>query len=206
MREGLVLVEVARRLERAAGVWAVFAGAAASVYGAQRPLTDVDILVPLAAGTRVASLFPGAVVEREADGRVGSVKLPTGSISLPTGSISLPAVDIIVGLTMFEGDETYTVDLDDEMAVRRTWHEIAGVRMPVIPAEDNLLLKAVWGRGAEQGKHDWEDVRAMLAHTEVDWAYLRGRAASWGAVPGEPAPSVRRALARLEELAKEQEG
>jgi hypothetical protein len=197
MEGSMPLAEVARRLERAGVVWAVFAGAAASVYGAQRPLTDVDILVPLGEGTRVASLFPGAAVKRQEDGRVRS-------INLPTGSVKPPEVDIIAGLTMFEGDLSYSVDLDAEMAARRTWHEIAGVQMPVIPAEDNLLLKAVWGRGPEEGKHDWEDVRAMLAHVAVshgavDWAYLRWRADQCG-------PGVQRALERLRELEREEQG
>jgi hypothetical protein len=34
--------------------------------------------------------------------------------------------------------------------------------VPVIPPEDNILLKALWGRGPEVGKHDWEDVREMM--------------------------------------------
>ena len=50
--------EIARRLDGARVTWAVFAGAAASVYGATCPLTDVDILVPAAEGDRVAALFP----------------------------------------------------------------------------------------------------------------------------------------------------
>lgn len=192
MGEGIPLGEVARRLERAGVAWAVFAGAAAAAYGSKRPLTDVDILVPLAQGTRVASLFPGAAVVRQEDGRVRSIKLPE--------------VDMIAGLTMFDADGAYTIDLDHEMAARRTLHEIAGVSVPVIPAEDNILLKAVWGRGAEEGKHDWEDVRAMLAHVDVDWEYLRWRAERCALVSGTPAPGVRRALERLEDLAKEDQG
>jgi len=190
MEEEVPLAEVARRLDRAGVIWVVFAGAAATAYGSGRPLTDVDILVLLGEGTRVASLFPGAEVLRQEDGRVRSIKLPE--------------VDIIAGLTMVEGDVAYTVDLDDQMAARRTVHEIAGVQMPVIPAEDNLLLKAVWGRGAEEGKHDWEDVRAMLAHVEVDWAYLRWRAERCGTLSGGLLPGVQRALERLEALAREE--
>ena len=194
VEKNLPLSEIARRLDGAGIRWAVFAGAAAAVYGAERPLTDVDILVPLGEGTRVATLLPGAEVVRQEDGRVRGVKLP--------------GVDVIAGLTMFEGEVSYTVDLDDEMAARRTVHEIAGVRVPVIPVEDNLLLKAVWGRGPEQGKHDWEDVRAMLAHGAVghgavDWGYLRWRAGMCGAAQGHPMPGVQRALERLEALDKE---
>jgi hypothetical protein len=60
MQGSLPLGEVARRLEQAGVVWAVFAGAASAAYGSERPLTDVDILVPLGEGTRVATLLPGA--------------------------------------------------------------------------------------------------------------------------------------------------
>jgi hypothetical protein len=180
----LTLREVARRLDEAGVVWAVLAGAAASAYGATRPITDVDILVALSAGDRVAGLFPGAAIVRQEDGAVRSVKLPD--------------IDLIAGLTMVEGEVAYTVDLDDEMAARRTVHEIGSVMVPVIPPEDNMLLKAVWGRGPEQGKHDWEDVEAMMAHLPaIDWGYLRWRAAQCG-----PTPGVRRAVKRLREIAR----
>jgi hypothetical protein len=179
-REGaLTLREVARRLDGAGVAWAVFAGTAASVYGASRPLTDVDILVPLSSGDRMAALFPEATVVRQEDGTVRGVKLPD--------------FDLVAALTMFEGDVAYTVDLDDEMAARRTVHKIKGVVAPVIPPEDNMLLKAVWGRGPEEDKHDWEDIEAMLAHLPaIDWEYLR-----WRAVQCGPTPGVRRALERL---------
>ena len=126
---------MARRLDGAGVVWAVFAGAAAAAYGASRPLTDVDILVPMAEGARVAALFPGAAVVRQEDGRVRGVKLPD--------------VDLIAGLTMFEGDAAYTVDLDDEMAARRTLHEIAGRRDAGHPARGQYAAQS--GLGARPG-------------------------------------------------------
>lgn len=151
----LSLEEVARRMDDAGIAWAVFAGAAASVYGATRPLTDVDILVPSAAGDRVAALFPEARVKRGDGGIIQGIQLPN--------------FDILAGLT--------TIDLDAEMAARLTRHEIAGVIVPVIPPEDNILLKAMWGRGSEVGKHDWEDVEEMMVHLPaLDWDYLRWRA------------------------------
>jgi hypothetical protein len=133
----------------------VFAGAAAAVYGSTRPLTDVDILVPAGAGTRIASLFPEAQVKRSEDGSVRGIYLPD--------------FDILVGLD--------DMDLDDQMTVRLQRHNVAGVSASIIPPEDNILLKALWGRGPEEGKHDWEDIEAMMAHLPtLDWEYLHWRA------------------------------
>ncbi|MFL7809006.1 MAG: hypothetical protein AB8I80_10275, partial [Anaerolineae bacterium] len=56
------LREVAAKLDGAGMPWAVFAGAAAGVYGADRPLTDLDILVPAENGERLTELFPDAGV------------------------------------------------------------------------------------------------------------------------------------------------
>jgi len=178
----LTLAEVARRLDGAGITWAVFAGAAAAVYGATRPLTDVDILVPAAEGDRVADQFPEAEVKRREDGSVRSVELP--------------GFDLVAGLTWRDADATYTLDLDAQMAARLTRHEIIGVTVPVVPPEDNVLLKAMWGRGPEVGKHDWEDVEAMMAHLPaLDWEYLRWRAGACG-----PRQCAQRVLERLEAL------
>jgi hypothetical protein len=115
----------------------------------------VDILVPAAEGARAAALFPEAQVKHRQDGTIEWIKLPD--------------FDILAGLTV--------MDLDNQMAARITHHEIAAVTVPVIPPEDNILLKASWGRGPEVGKHDWEDVEAMMAYLpSIDWEYLRRRA------------------------------
>jgi len=164
------LEEIARLLDENGIPWAVFAGAAAHAYGASRPLTDVDILVPRDEGARVAALFPEARTVQHGESLV----------------VVLPGFDIVAGL---QG-----MDLDEEMAARRTRHEIAGVVVPVIPAEDNILLKGLMGRGPEEGKHDWEDVAAMMDRLlALDWGYLRRRAGQCG-----PPERVAGVLARLE--------
>ena len=100
----------------------------------------------------------------------------------------LPGIDILAGLAL--------MDLDDEMAKRLTRYEVAGVTVPVIPPEDNILLKAMWGRGAEVGKHDWQDVEAMMAHLEtIDWEYLHWRAAGLS-----PRAQVEQVLQQLDRL------
>lgn len=173
VQEALTLERVARRLDGAGIPWALFAGAAAAVYGASRPPTDVDILVPIAEGERVAALFPEAQVHSYQDGHHG---------------LLLPGFDILPGLRL--------VDLDEPMIARTVHHAIDGVMVPVIPPEDNILLKAMWGRGANEGKHDWEDVEEMMAHLPVlDWEYLRWRAGTLA-----PRQQMAAVLRRLEAL------
>jgi len=148
------LREVAAMLDEAGMPWAVFAGAAASVYGANRPITDVDVLVPASEGQHLIALFSS----------VEPIYYERGLIAL-----QMPGIDLLAGLG--------SMDLDAPMAARVTRHKIGGVDVPVIPPEDNVLLKAMWGRGSEQGKHDWEDVEAMMAFVpSLDWEYLRWRA------------------------------
>ena len=169
-------------MDRAGIAWAVFAGAAASAYGATRPLTDVDILIPANAGEQVAALFPEGEIKRGEDGSVHIVQLP--------------GFDLVVGLAWHKADDIYIFDLDAPMAARLQHHEVDGVPVPVIPPEDNILLKAIAGRGPEVGKHDWEDVQEMMASLpEIDWEYLRWRADACGPWCGtEPV------LERLEQL------
>ena len=171
--EGITrLREVAARLDGAGMLWVIFAGTAASVYGADRPVTDLDILVPAKEGERLKALFPDAAVTRDQD----------------LLHVGLAGVDLLAGLG--------AIDLDGQMASRVTRHEVGGIQVPVIPREDNILLKAMMGRGAEEGKHDWEDVEAMMASTRsLDWAYLRWRASTLG----EPA-KVQVVLERVESL------
>ena len=181
----ITLAEIAQRLDEANIAWAVIAGAAASVYGTTRPLTDVDMLVPAAEGSRVAALFPEAMVKPHADGH--------GHI------IVLPGFDLVAGVRWDDAEGTRgALDLDAAMAARVTHHEIMGVNVPVCPAEDVILLKALWGRGPEVGKHDWEDIEAMLATgLSLDWEYLQRRGAACG-----PQDRVVQALRRVEEISK----
>jgi hypothetical protein len=169
----LPLDQVARRLDASGIPWAVFAGAAALAYGATRPLTDVDILVPAAEANQLVDLFPE-----------GELHFAQPGILVWT----LPGFDLLAGLGF--------VDLDAEMASRLTRHNLAGVDVSVIPPEDNILLKAVMGRGPEEGKHDWEDIEAMMSHLPaLDWEYLRWRASTY-----RDPQRVQQILGRLEEL------
>jgi hypothetical protein len=126
--------------------------------------------------TDIDILVPAAEAERVADLFHGSPML------------ALPDLDLIAGLGL--------MDLDAQMAARIRRYEVCGILVPIIPPEDNILLKAMWGRGPEVGKHDWEDVEAMMAYLpQIDWQYLHQRA---GIFPDKA--GTERAVARVEAI------
>ena len=173
-KQTLELEEVARRLNGIGVQWAVFAGAAATAYGVDRPITDIDILVPAVEGERVARVFPGAKIRQREDGAVWV--------------ISLAGYDILAGLNQ--------VDLDCEMSKRLKHIKVENVKVPVISVEDNIALKALRGRGASEGKRDWKDVEEMVRVVRsVDWEYLY-----WRLEQLESKEQVAKVLERLEEM------
>lgn len=173
----LTLNIVAHKLNGAGIKWAIFAGSAAIVYGAKRPMKDIDIFIPVADGERTAALFPESQVCRCRNGIVEAIKLPD--------------FDLIAGLS-----NGYKLDFDKDMLLRLRSAEINGVIVPVISPEDNILIKAIWGRGPEVGKQDWDDVKAMLYfNRKMDWDYLCRRATA-GLEPNR----VDEILSKLEQL------
>ena len=151
------LVEITEKLDSTGVSWGIFAGAAACAYGVTRPIKDIDILIPNDGGDRIASVFPKAEIERDADGRIAVIQLPD--------------IEIIAGLT-----RNICLEMDAEMCARVLPHDLLGVKVQLLPLEDNLVFKAILSRGPEMGKHDWSDIAEMLACAEcVDWDYVRWR-------------------------------
>jgi len=163
-----ILETIARRLDAVGISWAVFAGAATSLYGAERPVTDVDILIRGQDAEQVVALLPEATV----DWRGGQV------CKVAWGEVELVPDPVLAA----EGHH-YPFLMDEEMLRRRRWLELWGLRVPVLSPEDNIVFKAILQRGPEQGKHDLEDVEAVVGSLqgELDLDYLRRRAATCGA-------------------------
>lgn len=75
-------------------------------------------------------------------------------------------VDIIFRST---GD----IYLDDEMIARTTVGEFKRQRLRIVAPEDLMVMKAL---AHQRDTHYWYDALDLLAHSEMDWAYVVRRA------------------------------
>ena len=153
----LSLQEIAHRLDMAQVPWAVFAGAAVALYANEGGYSDVDILIRCEDGQCVADLFPEAFTDFQEDGTVGCIEFP--------------GVEIIAGLSFY-----CSLAMDDAMIARLERQQLDGVSVSLVCLEDNIAIKAMFGRGPEIGKQDWDHVAQMMSPAKkLDWDYLAWR-------------------------------
>jgi hypothetical protein len=90
--------------------------------------------------------------------------------------------------------------LDEDMVARARIEDVAGRTVPVMPAEDLIVIKALVFK--EHAPRHWYDALALLRREDIDWDYLVERALRYDArrvlsllvyarsidqvVPGEP--------------------
>lgn len=166
-----MLRQVAARLDASGIFWSVFSGAAATCYGVQRPITDIDIALHSEDTARILALFPDG--QPKPTKHSGEYALDFGQVEIWWGTLYLRG-----------GGRLYAVPFDEQMRQRVTRQTILGIDVPVSAPEDIIVLKAILQRGPEQDKHDLEDIQA-IAHTlgnRLDLAYLKERASACGAL------------------------
>ncbi len=126
--------------------WMIFAGTAAYCYGSKRKITDIDILVR-------------------------SIDLEKAKNALK----NIKGIDIIADLKIVKNGKTYFFSMDNEMIKRIKYRKIFDVEVPLIPVEDNIILKAILQRNEKEGKHDIEDIENMIKNERIDFEYLKER-------------------------------
>jgi|SRR5579859_893780 len=158
--------QVAERLDASGLPWCVMAGAAATCYGVTRPITDIDLFLQSEETDRILALFPE-----------GQQKLKHSSPQ--EHALDFGLLEIWWGTLALKGGERfYPVAFDDALRSRITRRPLLGVSAPIMAAEDVLVLKAIMQRGPERGKHDLEDIQAIIQTQgqRLDRAYTKARA------------------------------
>lgn len=143
-----ILAQIKKRLRQTGIRWAIFAGAAASCYGSKREITDIDILV-----------------------RYEDVEIAKTALR----EVNMKGFDIVTVRNIKTSQGTCQFLLDDRMIERLNRKRLLGINVPVLSVEDNIVFKAILQRGQECGKHDLEDIEAMVSHQKIDLEYLAER-------------------------------
>jgi len=74
----------------------------------------------------------------------------------------------------------YLKTMDNEQLKRIRKIKVNSLEIPLFSPEDIIASKALTQRGKEVGKHDIDDIKAMLKTQKIDWKYLEERAKRMG--------------------------
>jgi predicted nucleotidyltransferase len=152
-----VLECTTRALDRASLQWAYIGGIASAVHGRPRWTYDIDVFVqPQDAHPALRVLADAGFDTDEKDPHWLFKAMDRGVL-----------VDIIFKATA-------GIYLDHEMIERTRRRHFRGVQVPVVAAEDLVVIKAT--AFAEHTPRHWWDVLGVLARADLDWNYLLRRA------------------------------
>lgn len=158
--------------------WAIFAGAAAVIYGSARELTDIDIITTPEGVERAHEILERTETEcKDVEKR--------GMFYFYGFSADVNGVDVefVSDLRIKIGGKTYKFDFDNNMRsrIKHVNLGIGGLAAPLISPEDLVAYKAICQRGKSEGKYDLSDLKAVMRHHSIDRHYLEERARRCGA-------------------------
>jgi len=164
-----VLVELANALEGLEG-WGLFAGAANVFYGVDHPVNDLDFFYDLKAEQKLLNALH-------------SFKPCKPFLQKKASMTSKKFGFLLNGFEIeFCADFSWSfagkmsLIFDSQMQARINWFDFENAKLPVLSAEDNIVLKAILQRGKEYNKTDIEDVKGLLKNNNLDFEYIRQRA------------------------------
>ena len=154
------LAVVQRLLDGNNTPWAVFAGAAAHLYGNRRPIQDVDLLVDRGQLGTVVKLLQSSGKAVQFDGQ----------------RILWRGIKLFDDISVRKPGKLHPLFLDQPMLTRVRRLSLLGAPVKVVAPEDVVAHKLLLARGQSDGKHDLPDVEAVVRRQPLDMAYLSERA------------------------------
>jgi len=155
--------------------WGLSNGTAAFFYGSERKPTDIDIFTDtngIQEITKALNEFLYEPLKRKGKGvfELYVVKFRINQIEVEVYSDLLIKID----------GKVYRKLMDDEFSNKIRKIKINSLEIPILSPEDIVASKALTQRGKEVGKHDIDDIKAILKNQKIDWKYLEERAKRMG--------------------------
>lgn len=152
-----VLRETAAVLRQSGRPYLFMGGLASAALGRPRWTHDIDVFVtPEGARTVLEAFAEAGFRTQETD---------------PGWLYKALKDDVLVDIIFLSDGR---VALDEEMVRRARTETVEGARLPVIAAEDLIVIKALVHK--ERSPRHWFDALALLRREDLDWTYLLSRA------------------------------
>ncbi len=145
--------------------YGIFAGTHVFLLTSYRDSTDVDILVADEDFEKLSDFFKGHVKRRKEKNVNGDFFYLNEDRNL----------EFVSRLDFIESGEIYPIRLTP-LAWENNWKfKVDEVEVVLLNPVDTVLEKAILPRGKEVGKHDLEDIKALVNVCDIDKDYLEKR-------------------------------
>jgi hypothetical protein len=163
-----LVADVQSRLDGASIDYAIFSGSHAALLGGHRTTPDVDIWTDHTKWDELIATFPdGMISDRRHTWRPGD---SYDGVLVTLGKQG--EVGIMAGTIIHADGVTYPSPFTDLVKANRVHATLGGITGWFANPADTLLFKAISQRGIGQGKHDIEDIAAIVGKTRIDPYYL----------------------------------
>jgi len=155
--------------------WGLSNGTAAFFYGSGREPTDIDIFTDTHGVQKITEALKLYLLNP-----LGKKVKEIFESYIAKFRINQIEVEVYSDLLIKIDGKVYQKSMDDESSNRIRKIKVNSLEIPVLSPEDVIASKALTQRGKEEGKHDIDDIKAILKNQKIDWKYLEERAERMG--------------------------
>lgn len=171
IKSSRLITDTFKRLSESDIKHGLFAGAFVSVLTANRVPTDIDIMVAGKDNEKLSKLF-------EFNSTQGGKVVEGTNISTEGNSYYLgeqEQIEFVSNLVIVVGNVRYPFSVTPLVEKNISKIEISDIAVSLLPVEETIVMKATLQRGIELGKHDMDDIAALLNVVRVNKDYLMER-------------------------------
>lgn len=146
--------------------YGIFAGTAVTLFTSGREPTDIDILVADSDFKKLGTVFNGLYK------RKCSASIKSSLFYINNNSV----LEFVSELDFIVDGISYPIRLTSLSGKHANKYKVGGVDVVLLDPVDTIIEKAIAPRGPEVGKHDLEDIDALLKSVKIDRGYYVKRA------------------------------
>jgi hypothetical protein len=151
--------------------WGFSDGTAAFFYGSGREPTDLDICTDNLGVQKITEALNKFLLKP-----AEKISKDLFEAYIAKFKVNEYEIEVYSEASIKIDDKIYPKSIDEEQLKKIRKVKVNNIEIPLLSPEDVIASKALTQRGKEVGKHDIDDVKAILKNQKIDWKYLEERA------------------------------